>query len=260
MKRRSASSAVKTYLALVLAFLYVPIVVMIALSFNAAGVPRRVDGLYAELVQELLQREDIIAALEVTLEVAVLATIVATISARWPPSACTHEEAASASLLTIVSNLPKTMPDIVTGVSLMLMFVFAKEDPGLFHHGDGAHRLRHALCGLCRDAEAQTDEQAHLRGGAGSGRHARLTALTHVICPRSSGHRHRRAAGVHHVAGRFHHQLFHHQSVGAEPVYADLFATKLGISPVYYALSSLMFVVLLVLLLIVNRRTAETKA
>ena len=37
-------------------------------------------------------------------------------------------------------------------------------------------------------------------------------------------------------------------------------ATKLGISPVYYALSSLMFVVLLVLLLIVNRRTAETKA
>ena len=37
-------------------------------------------------------------------------------------------------------------------------------------------------------------------------------------------------------------------------------ATKLGSSPVYYALSSLMFVVLLVLLLIVNRRTAETKA
>ena len=36
-KRRSASAAVKkTYLALVLAFLYVPIVVMIALSFNAS--------------------------------------------------------------------------------------------------------------------------------------------------------------------------------------------------------------------------------
>ena len=34
-------------------------------------------------------------------------------------------------------------------------------------------------------------------------------------------------------------------------------ATKLGISPVYYALSSLMFVVLLVLLMIVNHRTAD---
>ncbi len=36
-------------------------------------------------------------------------------------------------------------------------------------------------------------------------------------------------------------------------------ATKLGIQPTYYALSALMFVVLLVLLLIVNKRTAEDK-
>ena len=79
-KRRSASAAVKkTYLALVLAFLYVPIVVMIALSFNASVSRAEWTGFTLNWYKKLLQREDIIAALEVTLEVAALATIASTI-------------------------------------------------------------------------------------------------------------------------------------------------------------------------------------
>ena len=67
-KRRSASAAVKkTYLALVLAFLYVPIVVMIALSFNASVSRAEWTGFTLNWYKKLLQREDIIAALEVTL-------------------------------------------------------------------------------------------------------------------------------------------------------------------------------------------------
>ena len=63
-KRRSASAAVKkTYLALVLAFLYVPIVVMIALSFNASVSSAEWTGFTLNWYKKLLQREDIIAAL-----------------------------------------------------------------------------------------------------------------------------------------------------------------------------------------------------
>ena len=126
-KRRSASSAVKkTYLALVLAFLYVPIVVMIALSFNASVSRAEWTGFTLNWYKKLLQREDIIAALEVTLEVAALATIASTVIGTLGAVGMHAMKKGWASLLTNVSYLPMTTPDIVTGVSLMLMFVFMK--------------------------------------------------------------------------------------------------------------------------------------
>ena len=126
-KRRSASAAVKkTYLALVLAFLYVPIVVMIALSFNASVSRAEWTGFTLNWYKKLLQREDIIAALEVTLEVAALATIASTVIGTLGAIGMHAMKKGWASLLTNVSYLPMTTPDIVTGVSLMLMFVFMK--------------------------------------------------------------------------------------------------------------------------------------
>ena len=80
MKRRSLSRGLKgTYLALVLAFLYLPIAVMIALSFNESVSRAEWTGFTFQWYAKLLERQDIIQALNLTVRVAFEATVAATI-------------------------------------------------------------------------------------------------------------------------------------------------------------------------------------
>ncbi|MDY3025459.1 MAG: ABC transporter permease, partial [Candidatus Faecivicinus sp.] len=80
VKRRSLSRGLKgTYLALVLAFLYLPIAVMIALSFNESVSRAEWTGFTFQWYAKLLERQDIIQALNLTVRVAFEATVAATI-------------------------------------------------------------------------------------------------------------------------------------------------------------------------------------
>ena len=124
--RRGSKLLKGTYLAVVLAFLYVPIVVMIALSFNASVSRAEWTGFTLGWYAKLFHSEAIIAALRVTLEVAVLATIISTVIGTLGAIGIHSMKKGWANLLINVSYLPMTTPDIVTGVSLMLMFIFVK--------------------------------------------------------------------------------------------------------------------------------------
>ena len=127
MRTSRLSRGIKgTYLALVLAFLYVPIVIMIALSFNASVSRAEWTGFTLSWYQKLFHSDAIIQALYVTLEVAVLATIISTIIGTLGAIGMHSMQKGWAALLINVSYLPMTTPDIVTGVSLMLMFIFMK--------------------------------------------------------------------------------------------------------------------------------------
>ena len=77
------------YLGLILIFLYSPIAVMIVLSFNASKSRAKWGGFTFDWYVRLTQRSDILQALWVTVSVAVVATIIATILAPPPPSAST---------------------------------------------------------------------------------------------------------------------------------------------------------------------------
>ena len=77
--RKSARALKGTYLALVLAFLYLPIMVMFALSFNASESRAEWTGFTFDWYIKLFQNESIISALKVTIFVAVIATIVSVI-------------------------------------------------------------------------------------------------------------------------------------------------------------------------------------
>ena len=124
-KSRRAVKAFKwTYLAVVLAFLYVPIAVMIALSFNASVSRAEWTGFTFDWYLKLFQSDAIIAALEVTIEVALIATAVSTVLGTLGAIGIHAMKKGWASLLVNLSYLPMTTPDIVTGVSLMLMFIF----------------------------------------------------------------------------------------------------------------------------------------
>ena len=127
VKRRSLSRGLKgTYLALMLAFLYLPIAVMIALSFNESVSRAEWTGFTFKWYAKLLQRQDIIQALNLTVRVAFEATLAATIIGTFGAIGIHAMKKGWAGLLINVSYLPMTTPDIVTGVSLMLMFIFVK--------------------------------------------------------------------------------------------------------------------------------------
>ena len=119
-----------TYLGLLLFFLYSPIVVMIALSFNASKSRAKWGGFSFKWYGELLHSRDIIEALWVTVSIAVMATIVATILGTLAAIGIHAMKKGWSGLWLNVAYLPMTTPDIVTGVSLMLFFVFARMSPG----------------------------------------------------------------------------------------------------------------------------------
>ena len=238
----------KSYLAIVLIFLYVPILVLIVQSFNAGKSRAKWEGLSLRWYQELFTNSSIMNALWVTVSVAVVAAI-GIYSMKKRPQA----------LMMTMTNLPNTMPDIVTGVSLMLLYIFAKVDRGyvtmvLAHITFDVPYVVLSVLPKLKQMNKHTYEAALDLGATP------LYALTHVIIPECK-------QGI--VTGAllaFTLSLddFTISYFTTSPLVQNLStliysATKLGISPVYYALSSLMFVVLLVLLLIVNHRTADNK-
>ena len=121
-----------SYLALILLFLYSPIAIMIAFSFNAGKSRSKWEGFSFKWYQELFNNEAIMEALRVTLTVAVIATVVSVILGTLGAIGIHACKKGWATTLLNLSYLPMTMPDLVTGISLMMMFVFIKVDRGMF--------------------------------------------------------------------------------------------------------------------------------
>ena len=69
----------KCYLAIILIFLYIPIVVLICQSFNAGKSRAKWEGFSFHWYEQLFSNSSIMSALWVTVSIAVIATIVATI-------------------------------------------------------------------------------------------------------------------------------------------------------------------------------------
>ena len=250
----------KFYLGIILVFLYVPIVVLICQSFNEGKSRAKWEGFSFRWYGELFQNASIMNALWVTVSIAVIATIVATVLGTLAAIGIYSMKKRPQAVMMTITNLPNTMPDIVTGISLMLLFIFAKVDRGYFtmvlaHITFDVPYVVLSVMPKLKQMNKHTYEAA-LDLGATPG-----YVLTHVIVPEC------RQGIVTGALLAFTLSLddFTISYFTTSPLVQNLStliysATKLGISPVYYALSSLMFVVLLVLLLIVNRRTAETKA
>lgn len=112
------------WIACVLLFLYAPIGMMIALSFNDSVSRANWGGFTLKWYQDLLNSPQIIEALKVTLEVAVLAAVISTVLGTLAAIGMYGGKGKMNNLITTLSYIPMTSPDVVTGVSLMLMFIF----------------------------------------------------------------------------------------------------------------------------------------
>lgn len=114
----------KFYVLLIFLFLYAPIVVLIVFSFNNSKSRGHWDGLTLRWYLELFKDPQIMKALYYTLAVGVLSSIAATVFGTAAAIGIDHMNRFKKRLVMNITYLPVLNPDIVTGVSLMLLFVF----------------------------------------------------------------------------------------------------------------------------------------
>lgn len=114
----------KTYLALLLIFMYAPIVTLIILSFNSSKSRAKWGGFTLKWYTQLFSDQAVASALINTLSIAILATILSTIIGTVTCIAMIGLSAKVRSAITAVTNIPMINADIVTGISLMLLFRF----------------------------------------------------------------------------------------------------------------------------------------
>ena len=109
---------------LVFLFLYLPIAVLIIFSFNDSKSRTVWSGFSLHWYQELFQDEEILSAFSTTLTVSVLAALIATVLGTAAAIGFHSMKRRPRHLLLTINNIPMTNADIITGVSLMLLFVF----------------------------------------------------------------------------------------------------------------------------------------
>lgn len=113
----------KTYIGLVFIFLYAPIVTMIALSFNSSKSRNNWEGFTLKWYATMLDNPVIQSALYYTILVAVIASVTATIIGTAAAIGIHQLKKRSKTVMMNLTYIPVLNADIVTGVALMLLFV-----------------------------------------------------------------------------------------------------------------------------------------
>ncbi|MBR3083541.1 MAG: ABC transporter permease [Oscillospiraceae bacterium] len=125
-------TASKVYTALIFVFLFAPIAILLVFSFNEAKSLSVFSGFSLKWYNELFHDDTTLQSVRNTLVLAVAAMVISTVMgtaasvgilrlrSRWLRTA-----------LNTATDIPMTNPDIITGISLMLMFVFAGRLMGL---------------------------------------------------------------------------------------------------------------------------------
>lgn len=116
----------KVYTAILFFFLFAPIVILLVFSFNSGNSLSVFSGFSLYWYKELFHDANTLGALRNTLLLALCAAILSTImgTAAAVGIVKLRRKYVRAAMNT-VTNLPMVNPEIITGISLMLMFVFA---------------------------------------------------------------------------------------------------------------------------------------
>lgn len=247
------------YLTLILLFLYLPIVVLIVQSFNAGVSRAKWEGFSFKWYLELVKSPTIMKALYITITIALMASVVSTILGTLAAIGIHAMKRKPQAMMITLTNIPMTMPDIVTGISLMLLFIFSRVERGYFtmllaHITFDTPYVILSVMPKLREMNKHSYEAA-LDLGATPG-----YALRRVILPAV------RPGIVTGALLAFTLSLddFTISYFTTSPLVQNLSTliyseARKGIKPTMNALSALMFVSLLVLLLAVNYRSAKSE-
>ena len=111
------------YLTLIVLFLYLPIGTLMVLSFNSGKTMNAWTGFSLDWYEEMFQSQKIMEALKNTLTIAFWAATIATVIGVAACVGLNSMREKSRSLLMGLNNIPLLNADIVTGISLMLSFL-----------------------------------------------------------------------------------------------------------------------------------------
>ncbi len=115
----------KIYMVLVFTILYIPIIVLMLFSFNSTSNTGSLTGLSLYWYKELFHSPDTFNALKNTLILALSASTLSTIIGTAAAVGINKFKTKfSKNAISAVTNIPMMNPDIVTGISMMLLFVF----------------------------------------------------------------------------------------------------------------------------------------
>lgn len=251
------NAAKKFYIALIFIFLYAPILTLIVLSFNKSRTRAKWGGFTFKWYVALFQNDAILQALFNTLLIAFVASVTATIIGTIACISIMNLKKRTRALVMGITNIPMLNADIVTGISFMLLFISLG-----FRFGMGTILLSHitfcipyvilSVMPRMKQLNPHTYEAA-LDLGAGP-----VYGFFKVVFPDI-------LPGV--LSGflmaftmSLDDFIITHFTKGAG---VDTLSTKIytevkkGIKPEMYALSTLIFVTVLILLLLVNKPPAD---
>ena len=114
----------KIFTAIIFILLYAPIFVLVALSFNTSKSTVMIDGFTFQWYKELFTNSNLMGLLLNTLILAVTSSVVATLLGTTAALGISKMKKRTRNLVMSVTNIPMSNPEIVTGVSLALLFVF----------------------------------------------------------------------------------------------------------------------------------------
>ncbi|SBW05460.1 ABC transporter, permease protein [uncultured Eubacteriales bacterium] len=253
------------FMVLVFLFLYAPIFVLIVFSFNALKSRTVWGGFSLQWYIQLFQNTRILDALKTTLLISVIAAVVATIAGTAAAIGFHNMKRRPRGILMTVSNVTMTNAEIITGVSMMLLFVFAGRVLG-FNQGFGTLLIAHITFDIpyvilsvmpkLRQLDPNIYEAAQDLGATG------LLAFRKVVLPEiMPGVLNGMLIAFTMSIDDF---IISYFTAGSETTTLALeiySMTRKRISPEINALSTLMFLTVLILLVVVNvRQTRQESA
>lgn len=123
--KKKTSLVSKLYMLVVFLFLYAPIVIMIAFSFNSTSSTYQFTGLSTYWWREMFHNAAAMESLKNTVVLAIVTAAVSTVLGIFASVGLflNKNKLYKRSMMT-VTNIPMMNPEIVTGISMMLLFVF----------------------------------------------------------------------------------------------------------------------------------------
>ena len=112
------------YLFIIFLFLYIPIITLMVFSFNESKTMGKWTGFSLKWYKELFSNDRLMSALYYTILIAVLASVIATIIGTISALAISQMNGKMKALILNINYLPVLNPDIVTGIALMSLFIF----------------------------------------------------------------------------------------------------------------------------------------
>jgi ABC-type spermidine/putrescine transport system, permease component II len=246
----------RLYIFFIFIFLYAPIITLIVLSFNESKSRSKWGGFTFQWYLTMFQDESIMDALYTTLIIATLSALIATLIGTAASVAMNNMKKLPRTIMMGITNIPMLNADIVTGLSLMLLFIAFNYTLGfssvlLSHITFNIPYVILSVMPKLRQTDKSTYEAAQDLGAS------KPYAFYKVILPDIF-------PGI--LSGfllsftmSLDDFVITHFTKGPG---IDTLSTKIytevrkGIKPEMYALSSLLFISVLVLLILINRRSS----